>query len=190
MYEYSVFHWYNDEYNLVILSALQTHSTNISDIFRIFDIKIWISILCSILLTALVLFINGKSIKYKSKPFINILFDIFRHLVNQSLLKVESNPNIVTNLWSFSALISTACFSAGILSSILNVEHNCINSVVELMHTDMNAFIFNDSEIWHFYHRKITEPNSTLDPLLQQIMPKMITTIYDRDNVEYRIRIV
>ncbi|CAG2105460.1 unnamed protein product, partial [Medioppia subpectinata] len=56
-------------------------------------------------------------------------------IINQALL----NRNLMTNIWAFSALITAACFSGGILTSIVRVKPTIINSITDIMSTDMSV---------------------------------------------------
>ncbi|CAG2118021.1 unnamed protein product, partial [Medioppia subpectinata] len=80
----------------------------------------------------------------------------------------------MTNIWAFSALITAACFSGGILTTIVRVKPKLINSIPDIMSTDMSVLIGNNSDLWHMYDREIgNDEHLPMDSLLKQIQPRV-----------------
>ena len=112
-----------------------------------------------------------------------IFFAVIRLLVNQAE-KSASSKNLVFNIWLFIALIIASCFSAGILRSMLDHEHKPINTVEELLKTNMTAITVNDSWIYWQYEME-TKWNVSLDANLEGIKSKLrfVTQSEIRDKV-------
>ena len=72
------------------------------------------------------------------------------------------------SLWSFISLSIIACFAGRILCLIIIGEHKNINSIQELIESDMSIQVYNKSWLWHQFNNK-KEWSNTLDDSLAKI---------------------
>ena len=81
----------------------------------------------------------------------NIFFNLIRHIVNQGL----NEKDLLTTIWSLNVLILSSCISAGILSSLVDREVKNINTIEELIDSDLTVLISNKSFLWwNFRHKR------------------------------------
>ena len=184
-------HWFKDDYQFVILSAIQTQPSNMTKILKLFSIEIWLLIMTSILIITSFLIISkklqgfwisiailscyylycfiGEIIRFESS--FKVFYNILRHLLNQSMRK-ELRERLLINIWSLMALTITACFSGGILTSVVFREQKNINSFDEMIDSNLTVLTYNNSWIWSQYENVLLW-NQPLDERLKRLSPRI-----------------
>ena len=120
----------------------------------------------------LILVISVKIVRRKmnSNTFFGIYFEIMRYLVNQGIDRLNKNLLILT--WSLIALVITGCLS-GIIYSLIVIPQNAnINSIDELVQTNLEILSNNNSWIWYQLHGE-TEWGATIDKELAKIKTRI-----------------
>ena len=95
-----------------------------------------------------------------------------RHLLNQSTNSKIDN-NLLIKIWSFMALVITACFSGGILNKILTPEHFNINTFEEMAKSGLQVYTYNNS--WSWWQFKAFDEGWTknLDEKFSMVRPRI-----------------
>ena len=115
---------------------------------------------------------------------IDIYFDVFRHLLNQSIYKAFKRT-LLLGLWSFIALVLTSCFSGKFLSSTVIQNYFKINNIDELVNSELTIFDANLSWIWWQYDVE-DNPGSTRDKELPHDLVRIRSQIkYDSQELIY-----
>ena len=112
-----------------------------------------------------------------------LYFQVIRHLLNQSTDR-QSNQSLLINLWSFSALVITTCFCGIVVSLLVIKEVKKINTIDELVESNLKIYSNNDSWIWWQIHNNLRY-NNTIDTELAKIAPG-IDFIRLEDKVDLR----
>ena len=90
-------------------------------------------------------------------------FGTIRHLFGQATI----NNNFLNNIWSFMCLVLVFCISSGILSSIVIQDVRHINSIDEIIESNLDIYGYNNS--WIYYKYKYND----LDNYMRQIEPRL-----------------
>ena len=107
---------------------------------------------------------------------------VFRCLVNQCENHCQNN-NLIILAWLFTAFIILVFFSGGVHESIVNNDNSKIDSMDDLIASNLTAFITNNSWL-HSVFDGVTKYNNTLDQYLMGIERKV--KFLDRDEVFYK----
>ena len=95
-------------------------------------------------------FSEQQNQKYSGNSLLDYFFGLMRHLLNQAM-DMTSNNALLINIWSFMALILTCCLSGGILTSLMFKPLKNINSIDELVESNLTIVNYNESSIWYVY---------------------------------------
>ena len=107
----------------------------------------------------------------KKRSISQSIFEVFRHLMNQSMNK-KPNQDWMFTFWSFMSLIITITFAGGVLSSIVNKQYLPINNIRELIHSNIPLIHRYQSWIWwQYYNNKYR--GQELDELLAKLQPRL-----------------
>ena len=75
-------------------------------------------------------------------------------------------------IWSFMALIITACFSGGILRAVMFREQKNINTFDEMMDSNLTVLAYNNSFVWTQYYSAMIY-NHSLAENLKRLKPRL-----------------
>ena len=98
--------------------------------------------------------------------FVESYFETSRHLFGESK-SISSKDNFLTNIWAFMSLILVSCLSSGILSSIVIQDVRHINTIDEIIASNLDIYGYNNS--WIYYKYKYND----LDKHMRRIMPRL-----------------
>ena len=120
---------------------------NLTRILSIYSIIIWILIINSMLLISSMImlqqYLSGLlHFRILGNNFVNTCYELMRHVLRQPL-RSRVNDGFTTILWSMVAFFLTSFFSAGVLDSILHQPVHSIDSIEELIESNMSAITVN-----------------------------------------------
>ena len=98
-------------------------------------------------------------------------FRLMRHLLNQPMI-MSSNNRLLINTWSLMALIMACCLSGGMLSSLNFKPMKNINSIDELVKSNLTIVNYNESWIWYVYDAEWRH-NTQLDTNFRRIKNRL-----------------
>ena len=116
-------------------------------------------------------FIDNSNLNYRRFLFVDNFFRLMRHLLNQQMI-MSSNYFLLINIWSLMALILSSCLSGGILSSLMFKTMKNINTIDELVQSNLTIINYNESWIWYTYDAEHRH-NIKLDDNLRRIKNKL-----------------
>ena len=102
--------------------------------------------------------------------FIVKYFQVIRHLVAQPLDDLLKR-NLLMTLWSFISLVIITSFSSKILSLLVVPETKLINTIDELVESQMDVYTHNNSMVY-WQLKGFYDSNYTIDNWLAQIKQK------------------
>ena len=117
----------------------------------------------------------------------NILFEMIAQLLRQANDRTVQK-SLVFNVWSFKALVLSSCFSGAILGAVVNRKQDAIDSIEDLISSNMSAVILEDSWLWWLFEGA-RRGNHPLDRHMKAIKPRLVSVplaVWD-DKVTIRI---
>ncbi|CAG2169059.1 unnamed protein product [Oppiella nova] len=107
------------------------------------------------------------------KDYFDAILHFFRHLLVQAKPEKSRRDVMarVTNLWSFCALVLSACFQTGILSSIVTQHVYTTNTLDEVLESKQRVIVANESNVW-WDIKNYFDWNSTLNEYLLKLVQK------------------
>ena len=118
--------------------------------------------------------------------WIENIFQVIRHLLNQSTNSTSINDNILMKVWSPMAMVLTLCLSGGVLTKIISPENQVINTFEEMVNSGLKVYVNNNSWIWWKFNGN-TVWKIKLDENLSRVKAQIDTKTYDQlKNVKKR----
>ena len=109
-----------------------------------------------------------------------ISFELFGQLLKQtSYRKLEKN--VIMTIWSVAALILSSCFSGGILRSMVHREQTSIDTLDELISSNLSVVILENSWLWWQYEKQ-RRWNVPLEYYMSAIKPRLVSVPLDKFN--------
>ena len=126
-------------------------------------------------------FTRGKS--YSDSCF-GFYLQVFRHLLNQAMYKSSSESTLLV-AWSFMAMIITCCFSGIFVSLLVIPVETKIDTIDELVASNLKIYNINESWIWHRLGVYAKYKNVQVDPDIAKIKSR-IQFLDENDQVSLR----
>ena len=110
----------------------------------------------------------------------NILFGILGQLLKQTSDRTLQK-RFIFDVWSFAALVLSSCLSGAILGAIVNRKEISINSLQDLVTSEMSISIPENSWLWWQYETE-RRWNISLDYYLNVIKHRVLSVPSDSFN--------
>ena len=105
--------------------------------------------------------------------------------MNEPISNANAKRNFLTTLWAYMALVLSSCLCAGIFTAATHREWIYVNSLDDLVHSNMNVVVANDSHVWHLFNAKF-KLNVTLDDRLDKLYKMNRIQLLDDKDWKFR----